>query len=192
VVWGISNVVAFVQMWRGRNAIDVIGRTVVGAEQQTDPPSGRAGKRKGKTMGMKPLSEQLGELSAQSKKMENVVTATRDKNRAELAQQKEALKSSVDAARARVGDTENAAKAHWSKLRDSVDAHFADQRTAAAERKAERDLKRAERRADAAEQDASDAIDFAMNVLDQTEYAIVDAALARADADDLASSGNPR
>ena len=40
-----------------------------------------------------------------------------------------------------------------------------------------------------AEQDAADAVEFAVNVLVQAEYAVVDAALARADADGLAQQG---
>ena len=46
-------------------------------------------------------------------------------------------------------------------------------------------MNKAERRAQDAEQDAADAIAFAVYVLDQAEYAVVDAAICRAAADDL-------
>ncbi len=46
-------------------------------------------------------------------------------------------------------------------------------------------MNRAERRAQDAEDDAANAIAFAVYILDQAEYAVVDAALARAAADDL-------
>ena len=54
----------------------------------------------------------------------------------------------------------------------------------------EHDLKKAEHRADRAEQDAADAIDFALYAVDQVEWLVIDAALARADADDAAMVRN--
>ena len=46
----------------------------------------------------------------------------------------------------------------------------------------------AERRAKRAEDDALDAIDFAGAAVDEAEYATLDAALARKEADELAAS----
>jgi hypothetical protein len=77
----------------------------------------------------------------------------------------------------------------WSDARSSVDARFATMRAEADERRAEKDIKKAERHAEQAEQDAADAIDWALYVLDQAEYSVVDAVIARADADDLALNG---
>ncbi|MDX6228395.1 MAG: hypothetical protein QOI76_1785 [Frankiales bacterium] len=44
-------------------------------------------------------------------------------------------------------------------------------------------MKKAQHRADDAEADAADAVDFALYVLDQAEYAVADAVTARGDAD---------
>jgi hypothetical protein len=139
---------------------------------------------------MKKLSEQLSDLSDRAKRTEDVIDAARTKDRARIEAQKAALTSSVAAGKARVaegaGEAKSDVQSKWNDARDSLDARFATIRANAEERRTERDLKRAEHRADAAEQDAADAVDFALYVLDQTEYAILDAAVARADADDLA------
>jgi hypothetical protein len=70
----------------------------------------------------------------------------------------------------------------------SIDARFAAIDEKQAERKAERDVKRAARRADEAEQDAADLIAYAAYAVEASEYAAIDAALARAHADELASA----
>jgi hypothetical protein len=53
-------------------------------------------------------------------------------------------------------------------------------RQKADELRAEKDIKKAEQHAEQAEQDTAAAIELAIYVLDQAEYAIVDAAIARA------------
>jgi hypothetical protein len=62
-------------------------------------------------------------------------------------------------------------------------------RAEADERRAAKDIKTAEHhaeQAEQAEQDAADAIDWALFALDQAEYAVIDAVIAREDADVLA------
>jgi hypothetical protein len=141
---------------------------------------------------MKALSEQLSDLSARSKKTEDVIAATREKNRAHMETQRAELKDSIDADTLKVKEqaasARDNAQSSWREARSSVDAHFATMRDEADERRVERTAKKAEHRAERAEQDAADAIDLALYVLDQAEYAVLDAALARADADDLATS----
>ena len=56
-------------------------------------------------------------------------------------------------------------------------------------RKAEHDLHKAEGRADRAEEDARFAIDFAYSAIVEAEYAALDAALARMEADELSNQG---
>jgi hypothetical protein len=55
-------------------------------------------------------------------------------------------------------------------------------------KKAEHDLASAQRDADWAESDAVNAVDFALAAAEEAEYAVLDAALARANADAMASS----
>jgi hypothetical protein len=128
---------------------------------------------------VKRLSEQLSTLSARAKSTEDLVDASRDR----LESQRATLEA---AASERAAEVKADTATHWQELRDGLDARFASIRANVEERRSERDLKRAEHRADVAEQDAVDAVEFALYVLDQAEYAVVEAALARADADDLA------
>jgi hypothetical protein len=51
------------------------------------------------------------------------------------------------------------------------------------------DLHRAQSKADNAEDDAAFAIDYAYGAIEEAEYAVLDAALARMDADELAGAG---
>jgi hypothetical protein len=61
-------------------------------------------------------------------------------------------------------------------------------RTNADARRVETGIKQAEHHAQAAELDAVDAVEFALHVMNQAQYAVIDAAIARADADDLAAN----
>ena len=140
---------------------------------------------------MKPLSEQLSELSDRVKKAEDFVTLARAKNRAALDSQRELLKSSIGEGKARA-EAESAVaqskvQSWWDDARAAVYDQFGALHARLDERRAERDVKHAEHRADEAEEDALYAVQFAISVLDEAEYAIADAVIARADADDLAS-----
>jgi hypothetical protein len=136
---------------------------------------------KGSTM--KPLSEQLTDLAARSKNTEDVIAAAQEKNRARLESQRDELKASIAAgnaqARQRAEADEAKTQQWWNDIRSSVDAQFTTMRAEADERRTERGIKKAERHAEQAEQDAADAIDWALYFLYQAEYS------AR-NADDLA------
>ena len=82
-------------------------------------------------------------------------------------------------------DAKENVRSGWADLKNRIEERLTATRTKLQERKAERDVNRAERRAQDAEDDAANAIAFAVYILDQAEYAVVDAALARAAADDL-------
>jgi hypothetical protein len=142
---------------------------------------------------MKALSEQLSDLSDRVKKTEDVVAAARQKNRQNLEHQRDRLRASIAERNANIEEHLAAAKggaeASWSETRSSVQRWFTTIQAEADERRTERGIKKAERHAEIAEQDAADAIDLVLYVLEQAEYAVVDAVLARADADELALSG---
>jgi hypothetical protein len=139
---------------------------------------------------MKKLSERLSELAVRAKNTEDVIAATRSKDRARLDAQQSVLKASIATASAdakgRASAAKDSARGQWGEARSSVEQRFETMRADADERRVERGIKKAEHHAEAAEQDAADAIDFALYVLDQAEYALIAAAIARADADDLA------
>ncbi len=138
---------------------------------------------------MKPLSEQLQDLSQRARKIENSATALREKNQAELERRRNQLESDMKSTGQKIEASAAAAKENvrsgWADIRNRIDKQLAGARMKLEERKAEMDVNRAERRAQAAEDDAADAIALAVYVLDQAEYAVVDAALARASADNL-------
>jgi hypothetical protein len=138
---------------------------------------------------MKPLSDQLEDLSQRVRKVEDAASATREKNQAKLERRRDELKSTIESTGKKLETAAAEAKENvrsgWADIKSRIDERLAGTRMKLEERKAERDLNKAERRAQAAEEDAADAIAFAMYVLDQAEYAVVNAALARADADDL-------
>jgi hypothetical protein len=139
---------------------------------------------------MKPLSDQLTDLAARAKSTEDVLSAAQERNRARLESQRDELKASIAAGNAeaqqRAAADEAKTQQWWNDIRSSVDAQFATMRAEADERRTEKGIKKAERHAEQAEQDAADAIDWALYFLDQAEYSAIDAVLARADADDLA------
>jgi hypothetical protein len=140
---------------------------------------------------MKKLSERLGDLSARVKQTEDTIDAALARNREQLQAQQDALTVRVEAQQDRfsqqAAEARTELESNWRQLGGAVAEQFAAMRADAAERRADRDQRRAQRRADDAELDALMAVDFAIFALEQADYAIVEAAIARADADDLAA-----
>ena len=140
---------------------------------------------------MKALSEQLSDLSDRVKKAEDFVTIARAKNRAALDSQRDLLKSSIGESKAKAeasaAATQSKVQSWWDDTRSTVDGQFETLRARLDERRAEHDVKEAAQRADDSEEDAVYAVEFAISMLDQAEYAVADAIIARADADDLAA-----
>src|SRR5262245_45286214 len=141
---------------------------------------------------MEPLSVQLDELADRARKAEDFVAVARAKNRAALDAQRELLKLSVGEgkARAEAGSAVASSKVQswWDDIRSALDEKFSVLRSRLDERRAEHDVKQAERRAQDAEQDAVGAVQLAISMLEQAEYAMAYAVIARADADALASA----
>ena len=138
---------------------------------------------------MKPLSDQLMDLAERTKKVEDTASAAREKNRAALQRTRDELKSDVDEGAKILVDmshqADDSVSAWWDSVRSNVDSRFASMDAKLAARQAERDANRAARRADEAEEDAAGLIAFAAYAVEASEYAAIDAALARAEADEL-------
>jgi len=141
---------------------------------------------------MRKLSEQLGELSVRTKRTEDIIEAAMASNRQRLQAQLAELRAAADAqpcqgqpaGLSRRGRT---TESRWQELHNAVDDHFAVVRDNAVQHHVEHDRRRAEHHADIAEQDAAVAVDFARYALEQSDYAVIEAAIARADADELAA-----
>lgn len=139
---------------------------------------------------MKPLSQSLQELAARVKVLEDSATATFQADRAELEKRRheidDAIKTEVGEFDSAVRDAAQAGRTWWNDTKTSMRRPVDEVRARVENRKSEHELHRALRAAEAAEQDAAAAIEVADYFLDATEYAIIDAALARMAADDLA------
>ncbi len=137
---------------------------------------------------MEPLSEHLQDLSEQAKKTEDVVAAARVRDQAALQAHREQLRDSWDKAvtttKQQVDADDAALQFQWSQMRERVKGQFAQLQDRSEQRHADRDARKADRYADRAERDAAEAVDFAVLALDGAMAAVVDAVLARADADD--------
>ncbi|HEY5424414.1 MAG TPA: hypothetical protein VIK05_13120 [Ilumatobacteraceae bacterium] len=139
---------------------------------------------------MKQLSQSLQELAARVKVLEDSATATFQADRAELEKRRheidDAIKTEVGEFDSAVRDAAQAGRTWWNDTKTSMKRPLDEVRARVENRKSEHELHRALRAADAAEEDAAAAIEVADYFLDVAEYAIIDAALARMAADDLA------
>ena len=109
------------------------------------------------------------------------------------------LKAMVDQARrkadaraaelqAKAGETADQAERQWNEVQGDWDRHIKRIRGRIEAKKAAHDVDVAERDAEWAELDALDAIDFAYAAVEEAEYAVLDAVLARKDADVMAAA----
>ena len=138
---------------------------------------------------MKPLSEQLADLSVRAKKAEDDAKAARTEEHAKIQARVEKLHAAsaaraakVDAAAASAKDT---AVGQWTKLQKQVKENNERIRADISANKAEHSKERANRKADRAEEYAVVAIAYAYDAIDYAESAVLDAVMTRSDADTL-------
>jgi hypothetical protein len=141
---------------------------------------------------MKSMSESLYELAARIKQLEDSATAVRDKNRASLQTRRDQLEDAFDR---EVKEVESAAtqataaaQTWWADTKGAIERQVAAMRTDLEQRKTEHRKERAQRLAEIAEDDAAAAVALATYCLNAAEWAVVDAALARAEADELTAA----
>jgi vacuolar-type H+-ATPase subunit H len=123
---------------------------------------------------MREMSDRTNELTQGVKRLENAVTEAGTKDREKLAKLAE--------------QAQQKATQHADELRKHVQAGWDGVRHTARSKirnaRADFDTARAQDRADMAEADAVLAMNIAQAAVEEAEYAILDAALARADAND--------
>ena len=139
------------------------------------------------------VSDQLSQLSARTKELEDRAMAARSKAKADLEQE---VASAREAAQVKGNALRQSAEAHkgnisawWDSVERSWNDHLAAVREDFDDKRAAHDLKSAQKRADNAEDDAAFAIDYAYAAVDEAEYAVLDATLARMEADEMAATG---
>ena len=138
------------------------------------------------------LSDQLSALAARAKETEDHAAAAKKKAKSDLERDVKAAQDSAsaqgDALRKKAETTKDKASAGWDNVQRSWNDHLAGVRKDFDDRKAAHDLKSAQRAADRAEEDAAWAIDYALAAVEEADSAVLDATLARMEADDLAST----
>jgi hypothetical protein len=137
-------------------------------------------------------SDQLYKLAARTQELEDRAAAMKNKAKGDLEQDVEQARESAQAkadglsksAAASQGqlsswsdNTQRAWNDHVNHIRDDID-----------EKRAAHDVRMAERNADGAEADADFAVNYALAAIEEAEYAVLDATLARMKADELAGA----
>ncbi len=140
---------------------------------------------------MKPLSEQLAELSARAKKAEEDAAVAQTEQRAKIKARAEKLQADADARAAKVTSDVKVAKdsatAQWHTMQQQVKANNDRIRAKIDAMKAQDRKDSAEFTAELAEENAAAAIWFAYDSIDYAEAAVLDAVYARSNADALKS-----
>jgi hypothetical protein len=137
-------------------------------------------------------SDRFSELRQRVEQGESNIKAAASEDSAKLKARADEARKAADEHAAQFAamaqDTSEQAESHWNELQSSWDQHIQRIRQRVAEKKAEHDVASAKRDAEWAESDAVTAVDFALGAVEEVEYAVLDAAVARANADAMASS----
>jgi chromosome segregation ATPase len=140
-------------------------------------------------------ADSFEKLSAKIDEAKRSIRAAASESEAELkAKVEEARKNADDRAaelKAKVQATADKTD-HWQQIQSDWEQHRQKIRERIDDAKSAEDLETAELRAEWAESDARDAIDFAANAIDEAQYAMLDAILARNDASVLAETYSAR
>jgi hypothetical protein len=138
------------------------------------------------------LSDQLSELAARAKEAEHRGAAARDKSKAGLQADVETARASAQERAKRLRESAEANKnklsVWWYDLQRTWNEHVAKIRDDIEGKRAEHDVDRAERRAEHRADDAAFAVEFAYSAIEEAEYAVLDAELARMEADELSAA----
>ena len=136
------------------------------------------------------LSDELTKLSARAKEAEEHAAAAQGKAKTELEQE---VKQARESAATQADKLRASADAHqdrisaWCTTSSGRGASTSQRSRTTLPPSSPHDLDSATRRADNAEEDALFAIDYAYAAIDEAEYAVLDAALARMEADEQAA-----
>jgi len=133
--------------------------------------------------------ELLSELAKRAKEAEESAAAAMAKNRAALEARRDAIETSIDQSKTKLAGNAEEAKSKWGQMQSTLQENFADKRAEIKAdldaQRASRDAKRAVRRADDAESEAVVAVGLALDAIENAEYEVIDAVLARAEAEEL-------
>jgi len=127
----------------------------------------------------KPLSEQLANLSAHVKNIEESAAAAKkeahDKVVARVAQAQTAAEETVQKLNQNIKSASDTTSAKWNGLKAKIAADVDNLKSKVAQRKHDLSVTRAENYAESLDEDASFAIDYAIASVDQAKLAVLDA-----------------
>jgi hypothetical protein len=136
---------------------------------------------------VKPVSEQLSDLSVRAKKAEDDAAAAKSQASAQIQQRQEEIKA--DAARRKasmdqgISNAQDEVVSTWTGLSTQVQSDVDSLRAKIDFKKYQHDREKAAKAADNAEENANRAINFAFDSIDYAESAVLDAIDARVTAD---------
>jgi hypothetical protein len=136
---------------------------------------------------VKPLSEQLADLSVRAKHAEDAFSAAQkeahDKIEARKQKARAAATTAVEKVNQELKSASDTAARNWSTLKAKVAADINVLKANVAEANHEHDVKRTEKRAERLEWEASFAVDYAIASVEQANLAVLDAIDGRAQAE---------
>ena len=131
----------------------------------------------------KPLSEQLAELSIRAKHAEDALAAAKKEAQDQVEARKEKARAAAMATAEKVNQSIQSAKdtatRNWSAVRTKIAADINALKADVAHKKHDVDVKLAENYADQLESEASFAIGYAVASIEQAEWSVLDAVVAR-------------
>ena len=132
---------------------------------------------------MKPLSEQLANLSVRVKNTEDAATAAQkeahDKVVARVTQAQATAEEAVQKVNQNIKSANDTASAKWNGMKAKIAADMDDLKSKVAQRKHDLSIKRAANYSQLLDEDASFAIDYAIASIEQAKVAVLDAIAGR-------------
>ena len=128
---------------------------------------------------MKPLSEQLANLSVRAKNAEDAAAAAQkeahDKVVARITQAQSAAEEAVQKVNQNIKSANDTASAKWNGLKAKIAADVDDLKSKVAQRKHDLSVKHAANYSQQLDEDASYAVDYAVASIEQAKVAVLDA-----------------
>jgi hypothetical protein len=141
---------------------------------------------------VRPLSEQLADLSVRAKSAEDAVKAAKTEAHEKVVARREQSRAAVTAAIGKmdqdIKSVATTASKNWAALQAKVAADLETLKAGIEERKHDRAVKRAENYAEGLEDEAAFSIDYAISAIEQAKLAVLDAMVGRVEAEQAKAS----
>jgi hypothetical protein len=135
------------------------------------------------------LIERLAERANEAATRVHAATSeAKDRLKSQVLDARAAADKTTQELQAKAAASHDEASQRWSQIRQEWHDRIAEIKEKIDAEKEEHDVRRARRRAERAEDYAVAMIDFAYLTIEEAEYAVLDAALAHAEARDLAAA----